>query len=538
MKKKLLLALLSLTAWGSKAQTTPFPTIEYLDVNRFNTGHLVHGDMWWNPATNQPSCEYPKGTGKHASFAGAIWMSGVDDAGALHVAAQTYRQKGNDYWPGPLDATDTITYPTSQNWAKIWKINRSDVVSFLSSSTHTLASTPTVILEWPGKGSAYAKGNAGASLSITTEMAPFVDVDGDGVYNPLKGDYPDMKGDQMLWWVFNDNGSPHGNSGAQPLKIECHAMAYGYSRGGAVDNMMFYEYTLYNKSSNKYSGFRFGFWSDADLGNPSDDYIGFDSTHRMAIEYNATLPDGANGLNSYGTHPPITGLSFTEMPGDGCAGAMPAGSFDYFENASSPIFRDPDNATSFDNYMHAKTYNGLHILKSYPLKGLSYPGNYVFPGTEMCDSSFMLADRRYVMATNDYTFLPNSKTKVGMVFMATDTTGNACGHLDINAITKLADSAWKIYCTPLPLGTHDISLAQNTLKVYPNPAQTILFIETKLTSNEEQVLVYDALGRVMNIGYNRKGATLELNISALAPGVYSLLYRNGTAQQSQTFVKQ
>ena len=39
--------------------------------------------------------------------------------------------------------------------------------------------------------------------------APWVDVDGDGVYTPLPGgtDHPEFLGDQVLWFVSND-GDP------------------------------------------------------------------------------------------------------------------------------------------------------------------------------------------------------------------------------------------------------------------------------------------------------------------------------------------
>ncbi len=72
---------------------------------------------------------------------------------------------------------------------------------------------------------------------------------------------------------------------------------------------------------------------------------------------------------------------------------------------------------------------------------------------------------------------------------------------------------------------YNITVVQNMLKIYLNPAQTILFIEINLTLNGEQGQVYDALGRVMNAGYCDKGVVIR----ALVPIVYSLLYRNGTA---------
>ena len=58
--------------------------------------------MWWDLVGNA-EYEVPKGSGKNSLFAGAIWIGGKDAAGNLKVAAQTYRQSGSDFWPGPVD---------------------------------------------------------------------------------------------------------------------------------------------------------------------------------------------------------------------------------------------------------------------------------------------------------------------------------------------------------------------------------------------------------------------------------------------------
>ena len=56
--------------------------------------------MWWNLSDGK--YEIPKNSGKHSMFAGSLWIGGLDDDDQLKVAAQTYRQSGNDFWPGPI----------------------------------------------------------------------------------------------------------------------------------------------------------------------------------------------------------------------------------------------------------------------------------------------------------------------------------------------------------------------------------------------------------------------------------------------------
>ena len=72
-----------------------------LDVNNIRTTIMNGGDMWWN--LDDARYEIPKDGNRHSMFAGALWIGGVDAGGQLKVAAMTYRQGGNDFWPGPLD---------------------------------------------------------------------------------------------------------------------------------------------------------------------------------------------------------------------------------------------------------------------------------------------------------------------------------------------------------------------------------------------------------------------------------------------------
>lgn len=531
------LLLLSLLGLDHVYGQTTFNTIEYLDINRFNIRHMVHGDMWYDATTGQPGCEYPKGSGRHASYMAGIWTTAADASGNNDYAAvQLYRSGGSDFWPGPLDAADTCTYASSEKWARIWKVNQADIVAFRALTSRTTTTVPTGILEWPAKGNPYAKGNAGAGLSISEDMAPFTDVDGDGVYDPLKGDYPKIKGDQMLWWIFNDNGAtPHVVSKGKTMKLEYRVRAYAYSRGGKLDNIVYYEFDIVNKSSVKYVDFRAGIWSDADLGYSFDDYIASDSARRMGILYNATIPDGANGANSYGDHPPMVGFSLVEVPGDAYPADMqPAGAFSYFENTLTGKRRDPHTPSDFRNYMHG--WNADAEL--YPDSPLEFP---ITKGAVMCTDKYPLSDRRFFLNSDGFDFEPGATKKLALVLMATDTVGYACDALDFKALTDVADSAWKVYYNPLsPLSTKEFAILDAKLRIYPNPAQSVVMIDSYMgrTLKAAQLKVYDAAGRQVQLPVQQSSKQLSIDVSSLAAGVYSLVYGDGEVQATQQFVKQ
>jgi hypothetical protein len=102
-----------------------------LDVNNVRARLMTGGDMWWDRPNSTAAYEVPKNSNKNALFAGSLWIGGVDKAsGKIKVAAQTYRQTGNDYWSGPLDDNGSIDYNTCAEWDRFWKINTSDINKF------------------------------------------------------------------------------------------------------------------------------------------------------------------------------------------------------------------------------------------------------------------------------------------------------------------------------------------------------------------------------------------------------------------------
>ncbi len=292
-----------------------------LDINNVRTTILNGGDMWWDLTTAR--YEIPKGSGKHSMFCGAIWIGGLDAMGNLHTSAMSYRQSGNDFFPGPLDtAYATTTDSLCGEYDRLWKVNRSDVESFIQNRNDPNYIIPDEILEWPGNGN--------TQRGIAHFLAPFQDVDGDGVYNALAGDYPrfnftgqnncdnDLLGDQAVWWVFNDNGNTHSETGGAALGIEVHAMAFAFrSSSDWLNDATFYRYKIINRSAVNYNNVWFAQWTDYDLGDAFDDYIGCDVGRGLGYVYNGDLYDGSSatpGSGTYGEHPPAIGVDFLSGP--------------------------------------------------------------------------------------------------------------------------------------------------------------------------------------------------------------------------------
>ncbi|MBK6838038.1 MAG: hypothetical protein IPG90_06965 [Bacteroidetes bacterium] len=294
-----------------------------LDINNVRTPIYISGDMWWDLVGNA-EYEVPYGSGKHSLFSGAIWVGGLDNQGNLKMAAQTYRQSGNDFWPGPLDVTNaTITNDVCQKYDKHWKINKADVADFVNyynshSGDLDGYTVPDAIKTWPGNGD--------ATLNQGQFLAPFEDVDSNGVYDYQTGDYPRFNlsstgqqcgeyllGDQTIWWVFNDAGNIHTETGSRfNIGVEIQAQAFGFNTNDEINNMTFYKYKIINRSSTTLFSTYFGSWVDADLGNAFDDYVGCDVQRGFGYCYNGDADD--DGATGYGINPPAIGMDFFEGP--------------------------------------------------------------------------------------------------------------------------------------------------------------------------------------------------------------------------------
>ena len=333
---------------GQRAVTaagcTPSSSFEWLDINNVRTRINSGGDMWWDlPAGTGSKYYIPANSPTTSLFAGSLWIAGVDVNDQLKCAALRFRQVGNDYYTGPLtvDGKASIDDATCARWDKIFKITRAEVDEFLNdfADGHIDDEIPSIIKNWPAH-------PGSADEGVSHYLAPFYDYDGDGEYDPQKGDYPYydidnelchtkvptmeeekygtvygsiladqvLKGDQTLWWIFNDKGASHTESGGQAIGIEVRAQAFAFATNDEINNMTFYSYEIINRSTYTLTGTYFSPWTDVDLGYGWDDYVGCDVARGLGYGYNGKAVDGSGEPEAYGNQPPAIGIDFFQGP--------------------------------------------------------------------------------------------------------------------------------------------------------------------------------------------------------------------------------
>jgi len=323
------------------ASCTPPTGSSYLELN--NVKALIHtgGNMWQIAGQNFCHYEIPKGSGKMSLFTSALWLGGVDINGQLKLAALRYRN-GQDYWTGPLttDGTADIATDECNKYDQHYRITKDEVKLFndwftlglsdaengtnLQQENYSDYEIPQSILDWPAHGD--------TELGQDYYLAPFYDRDENGIYNPEEGgDYPwydlnkeiDCKnsrtvtlfGDETLWWVMNDKGNIHTESGGDPIGMEIRSQAFAFATSNEINNSTFYNYELFNRSTQTLYNTYFGLMVDVALGGPNDDYVGCDVSRGLGYSYNGDDFDGdEQGFSGYGDNPPAVGVDFFEGP--------------------------------------------------------------------------------------------------------------------------------------------------------------------------------------------------------------------------------
>lgn len=338
------------------AGCSPAIRITYLEFNNVRT-RIETGGLWWQDRANgRADYEVPKGSNSYALYAGGLWLAGTDVNGQLKAAVSKFGQ-GVDYWAGPLDTTGTaeIDDVTCSSWDRFFEISKAEVLEFVlwnqAKQEGTAAEdfpdyqVPQSIIEWPGNGD--------QSKEQAAKLAPYVDVDRDGRYDYLSGDYPfydlgpgfntfvdptllteagavdcrapridrsesskrPLFGDKTYWWIFNDKGNLHTESNAPSIGMEIHGQAFAFATNDEVNDMTFYNFELINRSTFTLTDTYFASYVDPDLGNPQDDYVGCDVERGFGFCYNADdLDEDFQGQTGYGSTPAVIGIDFFEGP--------------------------------------------------------------------------------------------------------------------------------------------------------------------------------------------------------------------------------
>ena len=507
----------------------------YIAINEIMMWISNNGDGSHDPITDASGLYWPGGVKatKSAVFEdGLVWGGYVNDS--IQVNGNTHLkglQAGKILEDGSADDPNLSKY-------RVYKIRR---------NWETLPQGPERDAferdynEWP-----------------VEDGAPWIDVDGDGNYTPGI-DEPQILGDEMLWYVSNDLDSSRISNyyESYPIGLEFQVTTFAYYPQWLLDDVVFKKYVIINKGENSVEDMIFGYWSDFDLGDPYDDYIGCDSLLNLGFGYNSDNKDGSGLGSTYGTPPPAVGYHLLQGPivaafendeayfkGQWRKGFknLQMTSFapiikEWWEGMSDP-FNYPDDhlpvTVQIYNMLRGfGTLTGLPLIDPHTgnstrfgLSGDPVAGTGWYEGPGWPDGGLDYRDRRLQINVGTLNFAPGDTNEIVIAILM------AIGDDYLDSVTKLKEKTRAIhdfYYTGIMSGVNKdqtigpvkYSLNQN----YPNPFNPTTIIEFTLEKSEKvQLDVFNIAGQKVKTLVNEKmkagKQSIEFDAGNLASGIY------------------
>ncbi|PWH85125.1 T9SS type A sorting domain-containing protein [Brumimicrobium oceani] len=495
----------------------------FLDYNNVRLLINERGSLFNNSQVNSPGYETPINGGNHLIYQGAFWFGGTNQNGDLKLAAHLYGSD-YDYYAGPYSTTGdymTSAYVnTYTNGPSFWTISRVEIINHINNVGQSGYTIPQNILNWPGNGD--------TTVGVAQQLAPYVDVDSNGVYEPQLGDYPCLKGDVAVYQIFHEDMT-HAESGGGKIGAEIHLMAYQYADNTYLNNTTFIETTVYNRGQNSFSDFKASFFLDTDIGFSEDDYIGSAPSSNLVYSYNGDdFDEGGGGAPGYGTNPPAVGVVSLNRD------IEYSGTFNRAD-LGIPQTTEPSSAMDFWNYMNGKwkdnsswTYGGTAYGGTTPVQHL-FDGNpntgvgWSEVNTDGNGSVNQPKDRKIVMTSIEESFQTGDKLVYNYAII-TNRDGDNLQNVDgliatANSVQQFFDTT-NTYC--LPNGTLGLSdeLEIGKLEIYPNPAANQIQLVWE-DMNVDKIEINSYNGKLAKTIYVEDvNGEKAIDISELSSGVY------------------
>ena len=510
----------------------------------FNTGSLFFG--------NSSAAAYvvPKASNLSPIFAAGIWIGGQVN-GELRVAAASYNDF--EFWPGPLE--DPANPPDScAQYDRIFSVRRGDILHYLNTGEVT-----DDLRDWP------------VDLG-----APVLDGDGDSSnYNLQQGDQPAIWGDQMLWWVMNDAGNEHEQTGSQPLGVEVQVSVWGSGENPlALRQGTYYRYRIINRNPYPIDSAFVSIFGDPDLGNYTDNFVGVDTLRAIAFEYNADdYDDPAQG--GYGI-PPSVGFKILQgpvgMPNnrdddfdgtvDEAGERLGITAFMYFVGGHAPPYVDPVFAQQVYQVMQGRWRDGTPMREgNWGIGNTGAITPYAFPGDPvigaywsevnadgMGNPTDQGGDRRIATSVGPFRLEPGESTDFVFSIVFAHGTDRFDSITQMRLAAQMVQNAYEEsrfdpvrveghVTTPPAEGAFPIQLSAAS----PNPFSDQTTIRYTLPAAMNiRIAAFDVLGREVTVlveGEQQGEHEATLDGSDLAPGVYFIRFEGGDALKTISVVK-
>ncbi|HQW04440.1 MAG: T9SS type A sorting domain-containing protein [Flavobacteriales bacterium] len=489
--------------------------VAVLDVNNIAAHLQPNTALFSNNGSGSARAgfEVPKGESTHTIFSCSPWLIGTRD-GLLHSIAPQYQLEGVPSSAGPYaNVMDEAFY---RRYYQVWKFDLHELQDHAAHWNDPGYEVPYAIASWPGNGD--------ITNGEPEQLAPYRDLDNNGIYEPEAGDHPLMRGDQMVYQILHS--VIDADSIRPPMEVDIHAMHYAFNDSTNADlwNTAFSNFKFVNRSGEGYDDVRFGAFTDFDLGGYNDDFVGCDSTLNLMYAYNGDdndegLPEGTG----FGADPPAQGVLFLDQT---------LSAHRSFLNNGPPV--------SLGDLMNG-TVNGM------PFTDPGYPTHFQFPGGAWSEvtAGSIPGDRKSVGSVGPFTLAANDTLCIDLAFPYAHGAGagplwSVPDLLQRAAAVQAFYNAQDYACNSTP----DIVTAVQAkdeiadVRLFPNPTTDRLTVTGLKPDGLHNFQVFDLAGQlVRTLTAPVNFGQCALRIEGLAEGMYHLTWSSEQTEfTSKTFV--
>ncbi|MCE7921664.1 MAG: T9SS C-terminal target domain-containing protein [Haliscomenobacteraceae bacterium CHB4] len=364
-----------------------------LHTNRLRISELQPGGINWRRLPNGivdfnqiPISVDFDGTPKASAgieFSG-LWLGGIDTAGQLRVScSDAYNSHEFPFVAGPLSgdwSTDSIN---AIQWDRFFQVDRISLEKHRAdwADNGILDNPLPSIVGWPGRGNPNFELQYGFTLP-DGELAPFVDMNGDGIYNAFDGDYPhppsldpDILPGEIIWNIFND---AYGRFTDKPLGVEVQSTAWALTceNNDLLNETVFFSYRVVNRSGFYLDSVVAGIWLNPNLGASQNDHWGTHASSNSIFIYNEDNIDELQYLylNSFGENPPVVTFTSLNQPLYKTMYHVTGVACDAF-HLYGPVTK-PD----YYRFLNGVWNNGVPLSYGGSGPGMGLPTDFAFPG--------------------------------------------------------------------------------------------------------------------------------------------------------------
>lgn len=409
--------------------------IEFLNTNYIRAAIGNRGFNFHDGLNGSFRVPYTSGTAPGSFYITSLWFGGYNTDQKLLTNVFMNNTGDCGYIPGPFnDGDDQENFEMAQNWNRIFMVTGEDIKKHLTDFQDGKIDFPVnSIYGWPGNGNPFFKLMHGFDIYKNCH-AGFIETPGhiNGIYEPQFGEYPGVAGlspssvpGAIFWCVYSGGIYPPGNDipyDGMKLQIEQTAWAMDCD-DDILSKTVFTKYVVTNKNNSPYFSFRFGLFTDPDLGCYYDDYVGSFPSLNSYYVYNIDNNDDSDcgqGLKGYGANPPVQVVTFLgdngldgfltpDLPSNSTTSLLQS----YFYNILNGKFRDGTPITFGGNGNNP--WSKDTVLFMFPDSPLNSDGwSMVSAHIPSGDKKALGINR--MKQIPDFTFYPDSSIKYDIAF--------------------------------------------------------------------------------------------------------------------------